>query len=84
MTTGDAVRAYARKADAEGLEIEYRTYGPNGEDLFAGLCRFEGGELISEDGDSYRMDDEIVGSEVGRTTDGTPLLTVRYESKWIS
>ena len=83
MTTGDAVRAYARESDAEGLEIEYRTYGPNGEDLFAGACRHEGGILIPKDGDSYHMSDEIIGSEIWKNEDGTPVLTVWYESKWI-
>lgn len=84
MTTGEAIREYARTADAEGLEIEYRTYGPNKEDLFAGACRYENGELIPEDGDSYRLTDEIVKSEVTETTRGKPLLTVWYESKWIT
>lgn len=34
-------------------EIEVRTFGPNGEDLYVGLCAWDTRDLISLDGDTY-------------------------------
>lgn len=34
-------------------EIEVRTLGPNGEDLYVGLCAWDTRDLISLDGDTY-------------------------------
>lgn len=34
-------------------EIEVRTFGPNGEDLYVGLCAWDARDLISLDGDTY-------------------------------
>ena len=34
-------------------EIEMRAFGPNGEDLYVGLCAWDMRDLISLDGDTY-------------------------------
>ena len=49
----------------EELEIQYRTRidtDDGVQDILAGYCRydFETGQLISEDGDNYSLNDEIV------------------------
>ena len=61
-------------------QITYRTFLPWNEDTLAGLCRWDGKELISLDGDTYSTDDRILKYE----TDPDGSLTVWYESQWIS
>lgn len=43
--------------------IEVRTNNPFGEDILFGFCSWTGIDLISEDGDSYYLDEEIVKYE---------------------
>ena len=43
--------------------IEVRTNNPFGEDMLFGFCSWTGTDLISEDGDSYYLDEEIVKYE---------------------
>lgn len=40
-------------------EIEVRLYEPDGTDGLFGFCSYINGELISLDGDSYSLDEEI-------------------------
>lgn len=63
--------------------IEYRTKGPNGEDLFAGECRYKDGELIPCDGDSYSLEDEISHYEIAELPCDYQIITVWYESEWV-
>ena len=42
-------------------DIDYILYE---EDVLFGYCRWDGSNLISEDGDSYDLDDEIVKWEI--------------------
>lgn len=65
-------------------EIEYRTYGPDGEDLLAGYCDYvaEYKDLISRDGDEYSLWDIVFYAEHNVTEGGKHLLTVWYLSKW--
>ena len=39
--------------------ITVRTYDPDGEDMLFGYCSWDGEKLISIDGDTYYLDDEI-------------------------
>jgi hypothetical protein len=58
--------------------IMVRTYGPDGEDMLFGYCMWTGSELISGDGDSYSIEEEIVKyafDEYG--------LIYWFESEWI-
>ncbi len=67
------------------LNITYRTYTPDGWDVFAGSCEYyqETGELIAKDGDDYYLDDPVMEYEIGYN-DGEKYLTVWYESEWIN
>lgn len=56
--------------------VIYRTYGPGGEDLFAGICKYDGEELIPYDGDNYSLDDEIIGLKLD-----SQYLTVWYKTE---
>ena len=65
------------------IPIMYRTYSPDGEDILAGYCRWERGEVISEDGDTYSLNDEIIKADTWRHVDtDIAWLVVWYESKW--
>lgn len=63
------------------LTIEYRTWAGDKSDILAGYCKYTSGKLISMDGDSYYLNDEIADYEF-QINDGKPLLTVWYESNW--
>lgn len=62
------------------VNVTYRTFGPNGEDLLAGYCFWDGASLVSRDGDTYDVEDEINGYVWSPEKDN---LTVWYESKWV-
>ena len=66
------------------LKIIVRTYDPFGEDMLFGFCRWENGELISEDGDSYDLDDEVIRFEMTYNPNKfcEYLLTYWFESEW--
>lgn len=61
--------------------IEYRTK-LNGEDIFAGECKYTNdGKLLSIDGDSYSLDDEIIHYEISELPYDQQIITVWYESE---
>lgn len=70
---------------SEDVVITYRTYGPNGEDLFAGMCAYDASNnyLYPLDGDSYSLEDEIDEFEYSWENPKQRELTVWYKSKWI-
>lgn len=78
-TVKDALAYYGGLYDTP---IVYRTYGPDGEDLLAGYCRHVNGKLISEDGDSYSLDDIICDYCLDYDNDDNVYLIVWYESEW--
>lgn len=49
-------------------DIQVRTNDPFGEDMLFGYCHWTGIELISGDGDSYYLDDEISKYEFDKET----------------
>ena len=60
------------------IDIEVRTYGPRDEDILFGYCHWTGTELISDDGDNYYLDEEIIKYEISKN-----ILTYWFESDWI-
>ncbi len=68
------------------VRVIYRTFGPDGEDLFAGACDYyrEYNDLISLDGDEYSLWDQVEDYkyEPEAIEDGIAVLTVWYKSKW--
>lgn len=44
--------------------ISYRTYLPDGTDCFIGCCKYINDELISLDGDTYSLKDQILKYEI--------------------
>lgn len=59
--------------------IEYYVILPQtlgGEIVFSGLCRYMNGELISLDGDTYSLEDELIRYEVHRGEDGREILCI--------
>ena len=63
--------------------ISYRTRGPNGEDLFAGACLWDGEKLTPLDGDGYSLDDVITYYEMyDDENDEDKFLAVWYKSNW--
>ena len=42
------------------IKIQARTTDPFGDDLLFGYCHWTGTELVSDDGDSYSIEEEIV------------------------
>lgn len=62
------------------VEISYRTYTLDGQDMFVGYCVFENGELLAGDVDSYSLDDRFDLWEWDPDGKG---LTVWYQSEWI-
>lgn len=75
MTLGDVIK----NVNPQGsLLIEYRTI-VEGIDFFAGICRYEDGNLLSLDGDNYSLDDEIYKYGEGTAVTGEKMLTVWYK-----
>lgn len=72
MTVADILPIYPLES------IEVRTYGPWGEDILFGYCSWTGEELLSIDGDTYYLDDEIDKYEF----DGNN-LTYWIKGEWI-
>lgn len=91
MTLADAIKAVNPQGP---LVICYRTVvevenfpsgGTEELDMFTGICRYEiNGTLLSLDGDNYSLDDEICRYEEGTSKNGEKVLTVWYESEWIT
>lgn len=80
MTVKDALDYYGELND---VLIMYRTFGPNDENILAGYCRYLNGKLISEDGDSYSLDDVISDHLLDYDDNNNPYLIVWYKSEWI-
>lgn len=60
--------------------VEYRTYGPHGEDLLCGHCMWDGKMLCSFAHDECgSVDDEIIDYK----WDGDDCLVVWFASRWI-
>ena len=57
-----------------------RTYLPDGRDILLGFCQWNGKNIISLDGDSYYLDEEITKYEF----DEKGNLTYWIVSEWIS
>lgn len=62
------------------VNIQVRTYDPDGEDMMFGYCHWTGTELISGDGDSYSIEEEVSKYEFDE--DGKK-LTYWFEAEWI-
>ena len=89
MTLRDIINNMYDDPSNVSLPIIYRTHGPHGEDLLAGKCRWENEELISEDGDTYSLDDEVNYYEFRLDYSEeenimTPYLVVWYISRWMN
>ena len=63
---------------AHYINIQARTYGPNGEDMLFGYCHWTSTELVSDDGDNYSIEEEIVKYEFDDYG-----LVYWFESEWI-
>ena len=89
MTLGNILNHYVKNGTDVYIPITYRTIiASDGTDVLAGFCRYENGELISEDGDNYSLEDEIIKYEMklDNNINGTMQmhLTVWYESEWLT
>jgi len=89
MTLGNILNHYVKDGADVYIPITYRTIiTSDGTDVLAGFCRYENGELISEDGDNYSLEDEIIKYEMklDNSINGTMQmhLTVWYESEWLT
>ena len=62
------------------INIQVRTYDPCGEDILFGYCHWTGEWLVSEDGDSYSVEEEVCKYELD--VDGRG-LTYWFEPEWI-
>ena len=62
------------------IKIMVRTYDPDGNDMLFGYCHWTGTELISDDGDSYSIYDEVDKYELNAY--GYDLI-YWFEANWI-
>lgn len=60
------------------VNIEVRTTDPFGEDMLFGYCHWTGTELVSDDGDSYSTEEEVVKYKFGDFG-----LIYWFEGTWI-
>ena len=60
------------------IDIQVRTTDPFGKDMLFGFCHWTGTELVSNDGDSYYIDEEISKYKFDKYG-----LTYWFESEWI-
>ena len=61
------------------ITIEVRTFDPDGDDMLFGHCRWNGKELVSLDGDTYSVEDEVYKFKFDNPSE----LTYWFESEWI-
>ena len=61
------------------INIQARTYSPDGEDMLFGYCHWTGTELVSDDGDNYSVEEEVAKYEFDDWG-----LVYWFESEWIS
>lgn len=80
----DVLKSFSPRDKLKKVTIVYRTYGPDGEDLFTGQCEWDwkNDKLIPLDGDSYSFEDPIIKHEAVYNGDKTMTVTVWYESSW--
>lgn len=79
MTLNDALKKYNNR---DFKCIEYRTNTPPGsseKDMLAGMAAYKNKMLVSLDGDTYHLSDEIDRYELFQDD----WLVVWYESEWI-
>ena len=79
MTLNDVLKKYNNK---NFKCIEYRTNTPPGspeKDMLAGMAAYKNKMLVSLDGDTYHLSDEIDRYELFQDD----WLVVWYESEWI-
>ena len=62
------------------VDIQVRTNGPFGEDMLFGFCYWTGTELVSKDGDSYSLEEDVVRYEF---SENKTKLVYWFESIWI-
>ena len=60
------------------INIQSRTYDPDGADMLFGYCHWTGTELVSDDGDSYSVEEEVIKYEFNEYG-----LAYWFESEWI-
>lgn len=60
--------------------IQVRTNDPFGDDMLFGYCHWTGSELVSGDGDSYYLDEEVVKYEFDEENGR---LTYWIHSEWM-
>lgn len=60
------------------INIQSRTYDPWGEDMLFGYCHWTGTELVSDDGDSYSIEEEVIKYEFNDYG-----LSYWFEPEWI-
>lgn len=80
MTLSDVLKKFNNK---NFDVIEYRTNAPAGseeKDMLAGMAAYKNKMLVSLDGDSYHLSDEITKYELFKEG----WLTVWYESVWVN
>lgn len=81
------LRDVIKQINRDEIEIIFRTYidlPDEGEtDIFAGICTYKDGELISGDLDTYSLDDEVLPNWEYVLSVDESTLCVWYESKWI-
>lgn len=78
----EVLELYGIRSPDDTIGIMYRTYDPDGEDVFTGYCRFINGELFATDGGVYSLEDELVDWDIRPSSDGNEYLNVWYESEW--
>ena len=76
MTVRDVLKFY-NLFDSR-CDIMYRTIGPYHEDIFVGVCRYDGENKLVKplDGDSYSLDDEVIDFALEHDKDGDPYLII--------
>lgn len=63
------------------VDICVRTYDPDGNDMLFGYCHWTGKELISDDGDTYSVEEDVAKFEFSADK---RKLTYWFEPNWLS
>lgn len=84
LTVGRLLNSCVRSSiDIEDMPITYRTYDPDGNDIFAGMCKYHEGELIPCDGDLYSLEDVIDDYQMFHDEENNRwTMTIWYQSEW--
>lgn len=79
----DIINEETNKLNYE-THVDYRTYTPEGEDIFTGWCVVnKAGDIICSDLDTYSILDEFNEYKVVLDGQGIPYLECYYESEWL-